>query len=134
MQEVIWWGDDGCEVLTHADPDEAIEAHIDGWHPDPIESIGEITMYEYAPMKPTLSKCGSPLERVLEQLDEEYGDPNGDGYEVTEAMKEAEQVFLKAVLAQYRPWACEQTGKKITVNALEWVQEHRPDWLQKSPS
>lgn len=130
--ERVFWGDDGCEVLTHSDPDEAIEAYIDGFHPDPIATIGEITMYEYAPMKVSVSDCLSPLELVLENLDEEYGDPDGDGYEVTDAMKAAEKAFLEIVAAEYRPWSCEQTGKSVTVNALEWVQEHRPDWLKES--
>lgn len=129
MKQRIYWSEGDDETLTHFNVHDAIEAYIDNIHPEPIESIGEITMYEYVPMTPTLPGYFSPLEQVLEVLDEEYGDPDGDNCKATDAMKQAEQTFLNAVLAEYRPWACERTGKSVTVNALEWVKEHQPDWL-----
>lgn len=126
------WGSDSDEVLIYEDPDEAIEMYLDGLHPTDFKDIHDFAMYEYKPMEPTLPFHCSPLETILEVLDEEYGNPDGDSCEATQAMKDAEQAFLKVVLAEYRPWACEQTGKKVEVNALGWVREHRPDWLKES--
>jgi hypothetical protein len=129
MDNNILWGEDGQELLRHHSANEAIEEVIDGYHPGPIDGDWEISVYEYQPIKPGIDSCGSPLERVLEILDEEYGDPDGDGHDRTEAMKAAEKTFIEAVLTEYRSWMCEQTGKVVTVNALEWTKEHRPDWI-----
>lgn len=123
------WGQDGDELLIHYSADEAIEDIIDGRHPDPIDSIGKITVYEYEP-RDVNGRYFYPLEWMLEILDEEYGDPNDCGTEPTEKMKAAEKVFVDAVLSEYLPWTCEQSGKAVTVNALDWVRENRPDWLK----
>lgn len=128
-----FWADSNEERLLHLEPHDAIEAIIDGLHPVGFDEIGEVTVYEYAPMKPSANECGSPLESILERLDEKYADPDGyDGFDPTEAMREAERDFIAAVLAEYVPWMCCQTGEKVTVNALEWVREHRPDWLTET--
>lgn len=129
MEQKIFWGSDFDELLTYRDPNEAIEAYLDQVDL-PFVELGELTMYEYKPMKAALPSCWSPLEIVLEALEEDYGNPDGNGPEVTDAMKEAEQEFLRAILEEYQPWMCEQTGKSVTVNALAWVREHRPDWLE----
>src|SRR5690606_19353922 len=111
----------------------AIEEIIDAFAPAGFDEIGKLTVCEFAPMKPDPDSY-NPLEHILEQLDDEFGDPDScDGTAATEAMKQAEKVFIAAVLAEYTPWMCEKTGNEVTVDALEWVREHRPDWLQETP-
>lgn len=124
-----FWGEIGDERLVHTSPDDAIESIIDSHHPATIDEIGDITVHEFAPVKPQLGSVHEPLETLLERLDEEYGDPEGDGCEPTAAMLAAQKAFVDAVLAEYVPWACEPTGNKLTVNALEWAREHAPEWL-----
>jgi len=124
-----FWGGDGDEVLIYTDPHEYIENLLDSYHPESLYSTGTITAYEYKPMTVTASDCGAPLEYILEMLDEEYGSPD-KGFTATDAMIQAEKAFINAVLAEYRPWACEQTGKSVTAKAVDWVREHRPDWLE----
>ena len=51
------------------------------------------------------------LEDVLEQLDEEYGDPEAILTKPTQKMIDAARVFAAAILQEYRPWLCEKTGK-----------------------
>ena len=61
----------------------------------------------------TLTIATTALERTLDDLDENYGDPDGDYSDPTEAMKSAARAFARAVLADYVPWACEPTGEVI---------------------
>jgi len=63
------------------------------------------------------------LERTLERLDEEYGDPDGDTTDATDAMKEAALVFGRAVVAEYVPWQCEPTGEVIKVTREEAMEK-----------
>lgn len=125
---MIFWGEKDDERLHHDDPDEAIADIIDGLHPVGFDEIGEITVHEFAPATPN-PEHWRPLESLIEQLDEEYADPDGDGTRPTEAMLVAEKAFVAAVLADYTPWSCKPTGNTVTVNALEWVRANRPDWL-----
>ncbi len=129
---MIFWGEKDDERLTHTTPDDAIEAIIDGHHPTPIAEIGTVTVHEFAPMKPRVAAgtIFGPLSTLIERLDEEYSDPEGDGTKATETMLAAERAFIAAVLAEYKPWACEPTGNVVTVNALEWAREHAPDWIK----
>lgn len=127
MTKRFWGFADDEDLLD--DPNKVIEHYLEDLPMDVVREIEELTVYEHRPMTPELSDCGHPLEYVLEMLDEEYGNPHRYG-EATEAMKEAEQVFLRAVLAEYQSWMCERTGNKVTVKPLEWIRGHRPDWLQ----
>lgn len=109
------------------DMDEAIEYYLDGiWK---IEPDLYLTVCEMAPMLPMLGPCNSPLEYMIECLDEEYSDPEGDYSVPTPAMREAERVFIQAVLKEYKSWLCEPTGVKHTVRAYDWIKENAPQWL-----
>lgn len=72
--------------------------------------------------------CREPLNDILEGLDEEYGNPEGDYTKPTDAMKKAQEVFLKVVAEEYSSWACAEVVEK-TINAHEWIKKNRPDWL-----
>ena len=129
--ETLLWGEDGDELLSCRNANSAIESYLDGFWPEILRETHEVTVFEYRPVTIQISDCGSPLENVLEYLDEQYGDPDGTpDYAGAQEMQDAEKAFLDTVISHYKPWACEQTGKSVTVNALEWVREHRPDWLK----
>ena len=55
------------------------------------------------------------LEHMLETLDEEHSDPDGNPTEPTERMKVAAREFADAVVNDYVSWACEPTGEVIKV-------------------
>jgi hypothetical protein len=115
---VFFTCDQDEERLTFTDPDEAIENYLDDLD-DPLPE--EVTVYGFAPIQATRSVdaiAGGHLEALLESLDEEYGDP-GD------------RTYVAAVLAEYKPWACEQVSSEA-VNVREWVKEHAPHWLEVS--
>jgi hypothetical protein len=62
----------------------------------------------------------SPLEYVIERLDDEYGNPDSDGTDITPAMEQAEQIFIDAILEEYVPWTCEHVVEK-QINIKEWL-------------
>jgi hypothetical protein len=122
-----YWGAHEEERLVHEDKDEAIEAILD----DCAEMPETIKVCGYARMRPNIIEAykGDVLERLLESLDEEHADPDGDSTEPTEAMKEAEAAFLAVVDKEYESWACEEITQEI-VNVQEWVKTHRPGWTE----
>lgn len=118
-----FYGIGDTERLEFDDPDEAVDRFLDDAVNTPgesFESVAErvefpVKVHEYAPMKlPRAQQIADDvIEQVFGSLDEEYSDPDGDGTEPTEAIKAAALAFGHAVVADYVPWACEQTGKVI---------------------
>ncbi len=84
--EPEFWGHPDQERLSATDEDDAIEAILDDMEPPFPEKI---TVAGFAKTEVDISKL-DPLERVLEYMDEEYGDPDGDPSKPTEAMRRAE--------------------------------------------
>lgn len=64
------------------------------------------------------------LERVLEALDLELGDPDGEATEPTEAMRLAAREFARTVCMEYVSWTCEATGEvvKVAKEDVWWVK------------
>jgi hypothetical protein len=128
MSERRYWAVLGTEErLVYTTVDEAIEHWLDAM--PAAEFVDTVTVQEFAPVRAEISP-DSVLDFVLENLDEEYGDPDGDQTERTLAMQTAEQAFINTILAEYEPWNCAPTGRTAQVAALEWVREHRPNWLK----
>lgn len=113
---------------VHDDIDGCIEEYLDQC--DDFNHTFEVEVYER--VETEYKPAFSPLERMLEDLDEDYGNPDGHYPEPTDDMQEAEQAFIKAVLADYEVWRCETTGEVIKVDGLEWVRKHCPHWLKDS--
>lgn len=126
------WSTGDEERLIYESADEAIEYYIDDCHPMPIKDIGEVTVYEYKPMDVEKYLSAKNLvEDLLESLEDDYGDPDGDGTKPTERMIEAAEQFIKVIEHEYVPWAMEKTGESVTVDAYEWVKKNAPDWLEE---
>jgi len=127
-EKIVAWGLEDDERLSHSEMDDAIESVLDGIGdlnapPETIEMCGFIHK------KPSVKReATGALDRILESLDEEYGDPDGGYIEATDSMKDAAQEFVAAVLDEYTVWACEIV-KRETVNVQEWIKENRPDWI-----
>jgi hypothetical protein len=66
--------------------------------------------------------AGRALETVLDRLDDEYGG-DVDSTEPTPEMKAAAETFVRAVVDQYVPYACEPNGEVIEVTREE-VEKH----------
>jgi hypothetical protein len=107
------------EVFFYTTEDDAIEAFLD-------EASGSscqpetLTLHGYSRVKITGVNVDSPLEYVIERLDDEYGNPDSDGTDITPAMEQAEQIFIDAILEEYVPWTCEHVVEK-QINIKEWL-------------
>jgi hypothetical protein len=55
------------------------------------------------------------VESTWELLEEGLGDPEGSTRKPTPRVLEAAAAFVKVMLEEYVPWACEPTGEVITV-------------------
>ena len=67
------------------------------------------------------------LNKVLDDLDCDYGNPDEDSTKPTEAMWEAALAFARVVVAEYVPWACEPTGEVV-----EYTREQAKEALGDS--
>ena len=120
-REPTLWGEPDKEGPLHFDnKDDAINDLIDNFNEG--EEPETITIAGYAPMKVVMPNI---LEMLLENLDEELSDPDGDLTEPTEAMKEAEKVFLAVIENEYKPWAHEEVCRK-EINVKEWLAKIEP--------
>lgn len=143
-EAIFWTCDDDAETLSHTDMDEAVEEHLDKFFDFREPASAALarmpeTVTAYGMSRRTIPE-GEPaldvdalVERILEDLAEEYGDPDGcydpldsDGAEAVKLMAGA---LMATVRARYRSWSCEQTTE-VEVNVKEWIAENRPDWLE----
>ena len=141
-EKVVFWScDDACESLYHGDREDAIEEWLDKFlepNMTPEQVLAalpeELEVYGYARMKPpTPDGVLDPdpdgvLERVLEDLDEVYGDPDA-ATKPTPAMKAAAQTFVDSIMAEYVSWACYCVHSEM-VNVPAWIRENEPEWLE----
>jgi len=128
----IYYGFEGDEQLS-----EDMESLIEQFFEDNCEQVGEgsaaiadriawpivIGVYRRFDLAGEGHAIpGRVLEEVLERLDEEYGDPDGDPFDATAKMWEAANAFACAVLDEYVPWMCEPTGEVIAVTRNEALE------------
>lgn len=81
---------------------------------------------EKVPRELATLRATHALEDAFEQLDERYGDPEGEESTLPE---DAVTRVADAILASYRVWTCEEVAR-VVVDVRAWVKEHRPDWLE----
>ncbi|MEE9365868.1 MAG: hypothetical protein V3W44_04185 [Dehalococcoidales bacterium] len=124
------WGTENDERLTHSKMGEAIEAELDNWDTDKLTGTLVMCGYVHEEMAGAASWSDHVLEHLLEDLDDNYGDPEGS-IETTDNMKKAATVFVQAVLDEYTVWQCEVVDRK-EIDVAEWVKENRPDWLEET--
>lgn len=129
--ELLWSCREDEERLSHFDQDDAIEEYLDNLYPDPLPE-GDIEVYGFAPEevseKRIQREAVDVIERLGERLDEDYGNPDCDGFIITNAQQAAAEAFVRAFLKDYKVWAVRRVTTE-TVNAREWVEKNNPDWL-----
>ncbi len=62
------------------------------------------------------------IEFLLESLDEEYGNPD-EWSSGTQAMEEAAEGFVRAVVAEYSVWSCDREEATV-VDVKKWMAGH----------
>ena len=113
----------------HDDPDEAIEELLDDCDASDFAAMAPLEVREYKRAKATLDP-EEVLEWVLEKLDQDFSVAAEEETHPTQKMKDAAREFCAAILADYVPYDCFPTGKVEIVNALDWVRENCPCWLE----
>ena len=126
---IDFWAARDEERLIHKDIDDAIEEILDQCgHPFPET----ITVCGFEREKVSLDDLkGRLIDFALEELDENYriSDEYGDGSESTPKMLEAEKIFIEAIVSEYTAYDCIITTN-VEVPVTEWIEKHRPDWLE----
>ena len=123
-REIVYWDCEEQEHLTHDDMDDAIESILDDMAPSPLPRKMKICGYARMEMK----MATGALEDVLENLDMEYGDPDGERSDPTPKMQLAEEMFLEVVRSEYEVWTCEIVETR-EIDVAEWVAANQPGWL-----
>lgn len=81
-----------------------------------------IRVYEYRRMAVSDGKkkwlSNDVLMRVIEALEEEYGDPDSWSQKISQSMEAAAKTFVDTVANEFIVWACEQTGEYT-----DWTRE-----------
>ena len=136
--------DDGARFYGIGDQerlDPCLNDCIERWYENMVDSVGassigspvEVTVWRHLPLDTaawvSVSGGDGPLTRLLEDLAENYSDPEDySQVEPTEFMLLAERYFVDVVLEEFRrqggAWRCEPVGKE-TVDLEEWVRERQ---------
>lgn len=106
----FWTYDECTETLGCTSVDEALQEYR-----DEVECYGdgklsnEITLYGFAPMKVVIpGNIDTFLDSIYEDLDENYGDPDGsDAKAYPPEVMAAWEALQDAIVAAYEPWMCE---------------------------
>lgn len=128
--KIEMWGGEDDEMLVHENIDDFIESLLDG---DPDEDFpASITVcgYKRRTMDSNDLRADQILEDILENLDQEYGDPDGDQTDPTADMEQAAQALVEAIKKDYEVWSCEGVLLVEVKDVRGWVKEQRPDWLE----
>lgn len=132
-KEVVFWDCEDSEKLVHEDQDDAVECFLDSLLEPGVSVVQQelpetIEVKGYARMDVGIT-AEEVLEAAIDTLDQEYGDPNGDCFEPTEAQMVAAQEFADKFNLDYRCYACEPVVTEV-VNTMDWIRENRSDWLE----
>ena len=124
----LFYGVEEQERLD-ADPHDTFVNELSNMDEAEIASCEMIIVYEWRriQLSEEVAKmyAKSILEDLLNSLDEEYADPDGDYTEETENMKASSEKFVKDVLKEYKPWICERTGNEVKFSKKDIQEEIR---------
>ena len=101
------------ERMSAETPEEAVADWLECSDPDPKNWPDTVQTYAYVPME----AHGWPLhasdllKHLIEDLDEEYGDPD-EATQPTIALLSAAMEFCAVLRAEYRVWPCVRAPEK----------------------
>lgn len=135
----LWSCEEEPEGGIPEDQDEAIADFLDCCDVDVNNRIvindrgypKTVKVFGFARMKVNVAQAMKMdvLNRLLEELDAEYAWEDAGPTEETPKMREAEEVFLRTVIAEYKP-SLYEVVKTVEVDTEEWIKRKRPKWLE----
>jgi hypothetical protein len=138
---------DDPEQLTHTEPEDAIERHLDKCAESGCDMLKVIE--EHSPltvecyMRSSISeldikaKAESLAEQAHDDWADEYGGPDCNELDVAEVSMFAKAIapHLDRLYRSGQVWNCERFGA-VQLNRKEveeLMREHRPDWFKAAP-
>ena len=117
---------------TATTPDQAVHQILQGIWPPHFPNTVPVVTYRPVTIDPATL---TPLDSLLEQLDEEHADPDETASTTpTPKMLEAQQAFIQAVLQEYQSFLMEEVSRDHH-NVAEWLTRHPntfPDTAQRN--
>ena len=124
------------------DENEAVENYLDNFYDGPLCAESKtpvlaepfprklsVQPYVRMDVTGTIRNGGDALLNLLEWIDEEHGDPEGDFEQPRfQEMEEAEKAFLARIAELYVSWNCEEHGEAIEVDVEEWLRDNGRWW------
>lgn len=116
MEDTLFYGVEGQERLESC-PKDTVEQYLGGFEDyTEIEFPIKVLVYKQEKLwaEDNLDKYAKGiLEDILEDLDENYGDPDDFGTTPSEDMKKASFELAKVIIKDYHVWRCEPMGEVI---------------------
>ena len=102
----------GDQEILNTNLNDCVERYLDAIPPGDLPKHAPVVKVEH--YRPRALESGAlfmdtHLDALYESLDEEYGNPEGDATEPTQAVRQAWQTFLDVVRAEYVSWFCDPT-------------------------
>lgn len=122
-----------AEELSSGSLEEEVSNHLEGWDTDFWPETVEVRVLSR--MDPAMNAhryALSLLETLLDDIEEDFGDPGGY-HEALSAEKKAECLAImenavERVCANHQVYMCDRVGL-IEVDVLEYVRQEEPGWL-----
>ena len=123
-EQQYYWGEINRERLTALSLDEAVGDYLES-----LETVeGIATFVQWRPMmKDGDWRWHNVLDQLLEVLDENFAmNEQAEATHASESMRAAEEVFVTAIMSEYRVQDYEPINStKVDVNLPEWVEIQR---------
>ena len=119
--KILYYGQEEQEILS-SEPEDVV---IDLITREKDYKGYPIKIYVFKQMEPFKDDeyyAKSILDDLLEDLDDEYGDPDGDNTEPTDNMKKASLSLAKVMKEEYRSWMCEPTGEVLEFSKKDAIR------------
>ena len=131
----VMFGAEDQEQLEHYTRNDYIVSFLDG-HLSPAPEVVDVQKYKRIELDPDV-ETDAIIENTIENWDVSLSDPEGDtglhDPATIPEVREAAETFCKILVEHYCVWMCEPDGPVEEVDTLEWIKEHRPDWLNNEP-
>lgn len=114
--KIVYFGHPTDERLSAESLQGYIDRFIDDCEVDRLPATMEVTAFRLI----RISILGwEILDRVLEDLDEKHGDPDGEACDPTPEMRLRADALAKTITEEYTPGRCEHV-ETFTVDLVAW--------------
>ena len=121
------WGGENCDRFHYTTLDDAITDAVEGM-PSTPDTV-EIFAMRRITVDPGFVSAVGVIDHILENLDDEYGDPDCAS-DPTDAMRLAAENLCAVVLREYVPYTMEKV-LAVRVNTADWIKANRSQCLEK---